>query len=109
MLRIFIEILSNAIDNVERSRKTKTPVTKISVKIDSETGETSVWNDGQVIPIEKNDDGKYFHSMVFGELLTGSNYDDEEERVISGRNGLGCKLTSIFSSEFTVIYTQEVN
>ena len=102
LLRIFIEILSNAIDNVERSRKTKTPVTKISVKIDSETGETSVWNDGQVIPIEKNDDGKYFHSMVFGELLTGSNYDDEEERVISGRNGLGCKLTSIFSSEFTV-------
>jgi DNA topoisomerase-2 len=29
ILRIFIEALSNAIDNVERSRKTKTPCTMI--------------------------------------------------------------------------------
>ena len=40
--------------------------------------------------------------MIFGQLLTGSNYDDEEERIISGRNGLGVKLTNIFSETFTV-------
>jgi DNA topoisomerase-2 len=33
ILRIFIEPLSNAIDNVERSRSTKTPCTKIIVSI----------------------------------------------------------------------------
>ena len=40
--------------------------------------------------------------MIFGQLLTGSNYDDDEERLTSGRNGLGIKLTNVFSSEFNV-------
>ena len=103
ILRIFIEPLSNAIDNVERSRKTSTPCTKIKVSINMETGETSVWNDGDIIPIEMNEEERcYNHSMIFGQLLTGSNYDDEEERVLSGRNGLGAKLTNVFSTHFSV-------
>lgn len=92
ILRIFVEALSNAIDNVERSKKTSTPCTKIKVSINQESGETSIWNDGDVVPIEIDpDENCYIHSMIFGQLLTGSNYDDEEERIISGRNGLGIK------------------
>lgn len=103
ILRIFVEALSNAIDNVERSRKTKTPCTKIKVTLNENTGETSVWNDGDVVPIEVDEDEEcYNHSMIFGQLLTGSNYDDEEERIISGRNGLGIKLTNVFSTHFRV-------
>ena len=41
ILRIFIEILSNAIDNVQRSKQAKITCTTIKVNIDSETGETS--------------------------------------------------------------------
>lgn len=94
ILRIFIEPLSNAIDNVARSQKTKTPCTTIKVNVNLKTGETSVWNDGDSIPIEVDDDeGCYNHSLIFGQLLTSSNYDDEEDRYnISGRNGLGIKL-----------------
>lgn len=103
ILRIFVEALSNAIDNVERSRKTKTPCTMIKVTLNPVTGETSIWNDGDVVPIEKDaEQDCYNHSMIFGQLLTGSNYDDEEERVVSGRNGLGIKLTNVFSTKFTV-------
>ena len=103
ILRIFVEALSNAIDNVERSRKTKTPCTKIKISINSVTGETSIWNDGDIVPIEKDaEQDCYNHSMIFGQLLTGSNYEDEEERVVSGRNGLGIKLTNVFSTKFTV-------
>jgi DNA topoisomerase-2 len=105
LLRIFVEALSNAIDNVERSKKTKTPCTKIKVNINKETGETSVWNDGDIVPIEIIEEEKcYNHSMIFGQLLTSSNYDDEseEERLVSGRFGLGIKLTNVFSSTFTV-------
>ena len=119
ILRIFVEALSNAIDNVERSKKVKTPCTKIKVTLNQDTGETSVWNDGDVVPIDVDpDENCYIHSMVFGQLLTGSNYDDEEERIISGRNGLGIKLTNIFSKNFRVsgcdpnngkILTQEWN
>ena len=38
--------------------------------------------------------------LLFLEILTSSNYDDDEER-LSGRNGLGIKLTNVFQ-EFTV-------
>ena len=41
-VRIFIEILSNAIDNVARSKKNNIPCTKIKVGINKETGETYV-------------------------------------------------------------------
>jgi len=103
ILRIFIEALSNAVDNVERSRKTETPCTKIKVTIDPETGETSIWNDGDVVPVEiHEEEGCYNHTMIFGQMLTGSSYNDDEERMIAGRNGLGIKLCNIFSSSFQV-------
>lgn len=104
ILRIFIEPLSNAIDNVSRSKKTKTPCTTIKVNIDKKSGKTTIWNDGESIAIEEDEDEEcYNHSLIFGQLLTSSNYDDEEERYnISGRNGLGVKLTNVFSSYFQV-------
>ena len=104
ILRIFIEPLSNAIDNVARSKNTNTPCTTIKVNIDCKSGETMIWNDGDIIPIEVNEEEDcYNHTLIFGNLLTSSNYDDEEERYnISGRNGLGVKLTNIFSKYFCV-------
>ncbi len=40
--------------------------------------------------------------MIFGELLTGSNFNDDEKKITGGRNGYGAKLTNIFSSIFEV-------
>lgn len=103
LLRIFIEIISNAVDNVQRSKESNNICKSIKVNINKETGETSVWNDGEVIPIEKNEEhDMYNHTMVFGHLRTGENYDDDENRFVSGRNGLGSKATCVFSSIFTV-------
>ncbi|GMG55993.1 unnamed protein product [Ambrosiozyma monospora] len=44
----------------------------------------------------------YIPEMIFGNLLTSSNYDDDEKKVTGGRNGYGAKLCNIFSTEFTV-------
>jgi len=100
--RIFIEILSNAIDNKWRSSTTDTPCTKIKTFID-EKGYITVWNDGLTIPIEINQEtGLYNPELIFGRLLTSSNYDDTEDRMTSGKNGLGSKATNIFSKEFSV-------
>lgn len=100
--RIFVEILSNAIDNVWRSATTDTKATKIKVDI-TEDGQITIWNDGQTIPVEIHpDSGLYNPDLIFGKLLTSSNYDDNEERMTSGRNGLGGKVTNVFSQEFAV-------
>ena len=104
LVRTFVEILSNAIDNMERDTK----MTYISV--DLSATQCEIKNDGAVIPIEQNEvetiKGKkeliYNHSLIFGHLLSGSNYDDTEKRYTSGRNGLGAKLTNVLSTSFTV-------
>lgn len=44
----------------------------------------------------------YVPSMIFGHLLTSSNYDDKQKKVTGGRNGYGAKLCNIFSTHFTV-------
>jgi DNA topoisomerase-2 len=97
ILRIFVEILSNAVDNVTAK------CTAIKIDIDKETGLTSVWNDGDHIPIEMNEKEKmYNHTLIFGNLLTGSNYDDSVNRTVSGKNGVGAKVCNVFSVMFQV-------
>lgn len=111
IIRMFIEPLSNVVDNVARSKQNKNPTTKIDINIDTETGEVSFWNDGDIVPIEIHEEEKcYNHTMIFGQLLTGSNYNDDEEREdISGRNGLGIKAVNVFSTTFVVEGTDSVN
>ncbi len=41
-------------------------------------------------------------TLIFGHLLTSSNYDDNEKKVVGGRNGFGAKLCNIFSNRFKV-------
>jgi hypothetical protein len=41
----------------------------------------------------------YVPELIFGHLLTSSNYDDNEKKVTGGRNGYGAKLANIFSTE----------
>lgn len=102
-IRIFLEALSNAIDNFYRSKEGDTPMTKLMINLDEETGKTEIYNDGNHIPIEMHEDEKiYIPELIFGHLLSGSNYNDSEERITSGRNGLGVKLLNVFSEEFSI-------
>ena len=58
------------------------------------------------LPIERYDgpgaEGMYVPEMLFGTLLTGSNFDDSRSLTTGGRNGYGAKLANIFSTEFVV-------
>lgn len=61
----------------------------------------SIFNNGKGIPIvEHKDEKMYVPTLIFGHLLTSSNYNDEEEKVTGGRNGYGAKLCNIFSTKF---------
>lgn len=61
----------------------------------------SIYNNGKGIPVvEHKEEKMYVPSLIFGHLLTSSNYNDEEEKVTGGRNGYGAKLCNIFSTSF---------
>ena len=97
LYKIFDEILVNAADNKQRDKNMDT----VKVTLDREKGQISVMNNGRGIPIEVHEKEKiYIPEMIFGHLLTSSNYDDEEQKVTGGRNGYGAKLCNIFSTEF---------
>ncbi|KAG4090310.1 type II DNA topoisomerase [Neocallimastix lanati (nom. inval.)] len=99
LYKIFDEILVNAADNKIRDPTMDT----IKVTIDSEKNEISVFNNGKGIPVEIHEKEKvYIPELIFGHLLTSSNYDDNEKKVTGGRNGYGAKLCNIFSTEFIV-------
>jgi DNA topoisomerase-2 len=75
----------------------------IKVTIDKEKNMISVYNNGRGIPIEIHKEEKvYVPELIFGHLLTSSNYNDNERKVTGGRNGYGAKLCNIFSTEFIV-------
>jgi DNA topoisomerase-2 len=46
--------------------------------------------------------GIYVPEMIFGHLLTSSNYDDDQQKITGGRNGYGAKLCNVFSKQFTL-------
>ena len=99
LYKIFDEILVNAADNKHADKNMDT----IKVTMNKESGEISVMNNGYGIPIQIHAKEKmYIPEMIFGHLLTGSNYDDDEEKVTGGRNGYGAKLCNIFSTKFTI-------
>lgn len=102
LYKIFDEVLTNAIDHSIRTKQSPDPVKNIKIEINQATGVISVFNDGEGIDIVKTDAGIYVPELIFGHLLTGTNYDDDEERVVGGTNGLGSKLANIFSTNFHV-------
>ncbi|KAH7328142.1 DNA topoisomerase [Stachybotrys elegans] len=98
--KIFDEILVNAADNNERKEE---KMTYMKVTIDRENGEISVENNGKGIPVVIHEKEKiYIPELIFGHLLAGSNFDDDEKKTVGGRNGYGAKLCNVFSTEFTI-------
>uniref|UniRef100_A0A672N7X2 DNA topoisomerase 2 n=1 Tax=Sinocyclocheilus grahami TaxID=75366 RepID=A0A672N7X2_SINGR len=99
LYKIFDEILVNAADNKQRDKN----MTTIKITIDPESNTIAVWNNGKGIPVVEHKDEKMFvPALIFGHLLTSSNYNDNEKKVTGGRNGYGAKLCNIFSTKFTV-------
>ena len=89
----------NAADNFQRDKN----MTCIKIEINKEQNKISVWNNGKGIPIAIHKDMNcYVPEMIFGQLLTSSNYNDDMRKVTGGRNGFGAKLANIFSDKFII-------
>lgn len=104
-LQCFEEILMNAADRISAAHEEgsvivhRTKTIKIVVKADS----ISVFNDGQGIESQMIEEyGVRTPELIFGHLLSSSNYDDSNHRLNSGKNGIGSKSVNIFSTTFMV-------
>ena len=103
LLKIFDEILVNAIDRNSLHPK---HVSSISVSINKESGSVTIENNGPLggISVRMHEtEGLWNPELVFGHLLTSTNYDDNQKRIVGGRNGYGAKLANIYSSDFSVV------
>lgn len=110
MYKIFDEILVNAIDHAVRLKGEKEKgatsinlMKNIKVSFSKDTGIFEVSNDGDGIEIVKHPEHNiYIPELIFGNLMTSTNYDDSEEKIIGGQNGLGSKVCGIFSKWFEI-------
>lgn len=101
LFKIFDEIIVNALDHVTRQSLTESKVSNIRVTLAPD--HFTVFNDGDGIPVTVHPEYKVMiPELIFGQLLTSSNYDEAEEKTVGGKNGYGAKLTNIYSTRFVV-------
>ena len=109
LLKIFDEILVNAIDRNSMFPKL---VKNISVLVDKETGSISIENNGPlggVSVVKHETENMWNPELTFGHLLTSTNYDDTQSRIVGGRNGYGAKLANIYSKLFSIVICDSEN
>jgi DNA topoisomerase-2 len=130
LFKLFGEAQSNAVDNkwrseahAEASASSTTVMKKIDFTCDGDPesewyGYIGVVNDGYCIPVEQAEyeyedyrTGKtikellYPAEVFFGEMLAGTNFEEDENRKTSGRNGMGAKTDNVFSNHLIVDHT----
>lgn len=99
LIKIFSEILDNAIDEGRRA-----PDTMDSIRVEfDDDGSISVTDNGRGIPVEIHPQtGKYVAETVFSNLRAGSNFNDDEDQQLIGTNGVGSTLTNVLSTSFKI-------
>jgi DNA topoisomerase-2 len=110
--KIFDEIVVNAADHSRRDSSVK----NIKINIDKcddfinnkykndddySYHKITVYNDGNGIDADIHSKYNIYNlELIFGHLLTSSNYDKNIKKTWGGKNGYGAKLTNIFSLYF---------
>jgi DNA topoisomerase-2 len=95
-IKIFDEIVTNSVDENKRNKN----LNKIKISVDD--NKISIWDNGGIPVVIHKEHKQYVPEVIFGNLMSGSNYDDNDQRVLAGMNGLGAKLTNVFSTEFKI-------
>jgi DNA topoisomerase II len=97
-VKIFDEVVTNSVDEHKRNKS----LNKIDVVVDTLNNLITIKDNGGIPVVIHKEHGQYVPEVIFGNLMSGSNYDDSDERTVAGLNGLGAKLTNVFSIEFTI-------
>lgn len=98
-LKIFDEIVSNSVDE---HRRNPHKLNQLNVLVNPEKGAILVKDNGGIIVDKHPEHDEWIPELIFSNLKAGSNFDDTEERLVAGTNGVGSTLTNIFSRVFRV-------
>ena len=95
--KIFDEIIVNVYDQTIRDKT----LSRIDVKLDKKFIEVS--NNGKGIDVAMHPVHKiYVPELIFGNLMSSTNFSTKDKRITGGTHGLGAKLTNIFSKKFVI-------
>lgn len=98
LLKLFDEVFTNSID--ERRSKTKLfYIDEINVEIKKD-GTFIISDNGGISVVVHKEVGVYLPKMIFGMLRTSANYSTNREG--AGINGIGSKISNIYSKYFRV-------
>jgi DNA topoisomerase-2 len=98
LLKIFDEVVSNSVDEHRRNPK----LNEIRVTVSPETCTITIWDNGGIPVVKHAEYDEWIPEMIFSNLKAGSNFNDDEERLVAGTNGVGSTLTNIFSKMFRI-------
>jgi DNA topoisomerase-2 len=94
-MKIFDEIITNSVDESKRE-DSKLNTIKVSIKNDKIT----IFDNGGIPVLKHKEHNEWIPEMIFSNMKSGSNFDDSEDRIVAGTNGVGSVCTNIFSKEF---------
>ena len=97
-LKIFDEIVSNSIDEHRRNLK----LNEVRVTVNPDDGSIKIRDNGGIPVVMHAEHNEWIPEMIFSNLKAGSNFNDDEERLVAGTNGVGSTLTNIFSTKFRI-------
>ncbi len=103
--KLFDEAIVNCRDHyvrlqqkIKSGQKDIIPVSLIDIAVDKKTGVITLMNDGNGIDIAQHPEHKlWIPEMIFGHLMTSTNYKKSEKKIVGGKNGFGVKLIFIYS------------
>jgi DNA topoisomerase-2 len=97
------ELLVNAHDHAIRLRQKGSANQVKTIDVFVTDTQFSIQNDGEPIDVAEHPEHKtWIPQMIFGELLTSTNYDKNEKKLVGGKNGYGVKLVNIFAKQLEV-------
>lgn len=96
LIKLFDEVFQNSIDELKR-KSALYKITEVNVKV-YKSGKIIIKDNGGIPVIVHKGTNMMLPKMIFGHLRTSSNYS--EERDGAGINGIGAKISNIYSSRF---------
>lgn len=111
LLRILIELICNAMDNIFESRKAGIRPGRLYIKCDGES--ITVVNEGRAMPVKKmkRSDGvlDWVPSVMFSRMFASSHYAETEDRDTAGMYGVGAKMCNALSLTFSIVVRDGTN